>query len=118
MTHLVYKNGIPNDIMFFERTNKNIKKEVFHMNIITQDLRFRQSVVKYYFRNYESSQFVDVIIKKFPFKIKEVQTDNGVEFTTRLQHKNNPNRPKTLFEEKLSERGIHHKMIKPIYTKT
>ena len=51
MTHLVYKNGIPNDIMFFERTNKNIKKEVFHMNIITQDLRFRQSVVKYYFRN-------------------------------------------------------------------
>lgn len=146
------------------------------MNIITQDLRFRQSVVKYYFRNdatataaqykvsretvyrwvnkyvpskcltkelkergeryyqytaideytrmrviwfakehstYESSQFVDVIIKKFPFKIKEVQTDNGFEFTTRLQHKNNPNRPKTLFEKKLSERGIHHKMIKP-----
>lgn len=37
--------------MFFERTNKNIKKEAFHMNIITQDLRFRQSVVKYYFRN-------------------------------------------------------------------
>jgi len=41
------------------------------MNIITQDLRFRQSVVKYYFRNYESSQFVDVIIKKFPFKIND-----------------------------------------------
>ena len=62
---------------------------------------------------YESSRFIEEIIKKFPFKIKEVQTDNGFEFTNRLQYKNNPNRPKTLFEQKLEEKGIKHKMIKP-----
>ena len=62
---------------------------------------------------YESSNFIDVIIKKFPFKIEEVQTDNGFEFTNRLQYKNDPNRPKTMFEKKLEEKGIRHKMIKP-----
>ena len=62
---------------------------------------------------YESSRFIEEIIKVFPFEIKEVQTDNGFEFTNRLQYKNNPNRPKTLFEQKLEEKGIKHKMIKP-----
>lgn len=62
---------------------------------------------------YESSEFVDRIIRQFPFDIKEIQTDNGFEFTNRLQYKNKPNRPKTLFEEKLEQKGIHHKLIKP-----
>ena len=62
---------------------------------------------------YESSRFVEEIIKKFPFEIKEIQTDNGFEFTNRLQYKNNANRPKTIFEKKLEEKGIHHKLIKP-----
>ena len=35
---------------------------------------------------YESSQFIDEIIKKFPFKIEEIQTDNGFEFTNRLSY--------------------------------
>ena len=62
---------------------------------------------------YESSRFIEEIIKLFPFEIKGVQTDNGFEFTNKLQYKNNPNRPKTLFEQKLEEKGIKHKMIKP-----
>ncbi|MBQ3409455.1 MAG: transposase family protein [Clostridia bacterium] len=35
---------------------------------------------------YESSKFVEVILKKFPFKVEEIQTDNGFEFTNRLSY--------------------------------
>ena len=35
-------------------------------------------------RRPEASQFVEIIAKKFPFKIECVQTDNGFEFTNRL----------------------------------
>ena len=62
---------------------------------------------------YESSKFIDIIIKKFKYKIEEIQTDNGFEFTKRLQYKNDPNRPKTMFEQKLKELKIKHKLIKP-----
>ena len=62
---------------------------------------------------YESSKFIDIIIKKFKYKIEEIQTDNGFEFTKRLQYKNDPNRPKTMFEQKLKELNIKHKLIKP-----
>jgi len=51
--------------------------------------------------------------KKFKYKIEEIQTDNGFEFTKRLQYKNYPNRPKTMFEQKLKELNIKHKLIKP-----
>lgn len=62
---------------------------------------------------YESSKFIDIIIKKFKYKIEEIQTDNGFEFTKRLQYKNDQNRPKTMFEQKLKELKIKHKLIKP-----
>ena len=64
---------------------------------------------------YESSKFVEKIVKKFKHKIEEIQIDNGFEFTKRLQYKNDPNRPKTLFEKKLKELNIKHKLIK-LYT--
>ena len=60
---------------------------------------------------YESSKFIDIIVKKFKYKIEEIQTDNGFEFTKRLQYKNDPNRPNTVFEQKLKE--LKHKLIKP-----
>ena len=62
---------------------------------------------------YESSKFIDIIVKKFKYKIEEIQTDNGFEFTKRLQYKNDPNRPNTVFEQKLKELNIKHKLIKP-----
>ena len=62
---------------------------------------------------YESSRFVEVMIKKFPFKIKEVQTDNGFEFTNRLNNNKSKRNEKTMFEKKLEEKGIRHKYIKP-----
>ena len=58
-----------------------------------------------------SAEFVDIVIKKFPFKVECIQTDNGFEFTNRL-HAYETKR-KTMFERKLEELGIKHKLIKP-----
>ena len=60
---------------------------------------------------YASAQFIDIVISKFKYKIKCIQTDNGAEFTNKLiPQKNNK---ETLFEKKLKELGIEHKLIRP-----
>ena len=58
-----------------------------------------------------STEFIKVIMKKFPFKIECIQTDNGFEFTNRLNWQGT--KKKTMFESKLEEIGIKHKLIKP-----
>lgn len=57
-----------------------------------------------------STEFIKVIMRKFPFKIESIRTDNGYEFTNRLNPKRTKN--KTKFEKKLEELGIRHKLIK------
>ncbi len=58
-----------------------------------------------------SAEFVDILIKKFPFKVECIQTDNGFEFTNILNLYET--KKKTMFEKKLEELGIRHKLIKP-----
>ena len=58
-----------------------------------------------------STEFIKVIMRKFPFKIECIQTDNGFEFTNRLNWQGT--KKKTMFESKLEELGINHKLIKP-----
>ena len=58
-----------------------------------------------------STEFIKVIMKKFPFKIECIQTDNGFEFTNRLNWQGT--KKKTMFESKLEELGVKHKLIKP-----
>jgi len=58
-----------------------------------------------------SKEFVEIVVKKFPFKIECIQTDNGFEFTNRLNPQGT--KKKTMFENKLKELGIKHKLIKP-----
>ena len=62
---------------------------------------------------YESSEFVRRMVKYFPFKIKTVQTDNGMEFTNRLSWNAFLKNKKTMFEETLEELEIEYKTIKP-----
>ena len=62
---------------------------------------------------YASTEFIERLVKVFPFKIEKVQTDNGFEFTNRLSWNAFVKDKKTLFEEKLKEYGIEHKCIKP-----
>ena len=59
---------------------------------------------------FTSAQFLEHMLKAFPFKVECVQTDNGFEFTKRFGgDKNSP----TLFEASLKQRGIRHKLIRP-----
>ena len=60
---------------------------------------------------YASTQFLEVIRKKFKYPICCVQTDNGTEFTNKLNV--NKRNIKTMFEIKLEEFGIEHKLIRP-----
>ena len=60
---------------------------------------------------YSSAVFLEHMLKKFPFKVECVQTDNGSEFTKRLGNSQNPS--PTLFEARLEQCGIRHKLIKP-----
>ena len=62
---------------------------------------------------YESTKFIDKLIRYFPFKIKLIQTDNGFEFTNRLSWNAFSREKKTMFEKRLEELGIEHSLIKP-----
>ena len=60
---------------------------------------------------YASAEFIDIIIKKFKYPIECIQTDNGFEFTNKLNAQKA--KEKTMFEEKLEKLGIKHKLIRP-----
>ena len=60
---------------------------------------------------YSSAVFLRHVVKKFPFAIECVQTDNGTEFTNRLLPRGS-DKP-TLFELELQRLGIRHKLIRP-----
>lgn len=60
---------------------------------------------------YSSTLFLMHVVKKFPFTIECVQTDNGKEFTNRLLPRGKDKL--TLFEIELKRLGIQHKLIKP-----
>ncbi|NMA05359.1 MAG: transposase family protein [Acholeplasmataceae bacterium] len=57
---------------------------------------------------YTSTLFLRYCIRKFPFDIKCVQTDNGMEFTNRFISDK-----QSLFELELNKLSIAHKLIKP-----
>lgn len=97
---------VPNDSIVSNKYNK----KYYQYTAIDEFSRYR--VIKIYDEKstYTSLLFLKHIIKKFPFKITCIQTDNGTEFTNRfLSHKPY----KTLFESKLEELGINHRLIKP-----
>ena len=58
-----------------------------------------------------SRQFLISLVQHAPFLIREVQTDNGTEFTKRLIA-NDPT-DKTAFEAELERMGIIHHLIRP-----
>lgn len=59
---------------------------------------------------YSSKDFLIKLIQAFPFPIREIQTDNGTEWTEQLLVKD-PNN-KTLFEEALEEMDIIYHQIR------
>ena len=55
--------------------------------------------------------FLQQLIRRFPFKIHKVQTDNGTEFTKRFQAADEENL--MLFEKELKRLDIVHQKIRP-----
>ncbi len=62
---------------------------------------------------YMSSEFVKRVVKYYRFKIETIQTDNGFEFTNRLNWNKSKRNEKTIFETTLEKLGIKYRQIKP-----
>ena len=62
---------------------------------------------------YASSEFVEKLVRYFPFKIKAIQTDNGLEFTNRLSWNAFLRNKLTKFEITIAKLGIEYRTIKP-----
>ncbi len=88
-------------------------KKFYQYTAIDEYSRFRYLEAFEEHSTYSSAVFLEHLIKKFPFKIECVQTDNGHEFTKK--HTNTQNPTQTLFEKHLASYKIQHKLIK-VYT--
>ena len=88
-------------------------KKFYQYTAIDEYSRFRYLEAFEEQSSYSSAVFVEHLTKKFPFRIECIQTDNGQEFTKTYGNTKNP-KP-TMFENKLKQLGIRHKLIK-VYT--
>ena len=86
-------------------------QKFYQYTFIDEYSRFRYLEAFEEHSTYSSSVFLRHVVQKFPYAIECIQTDNGSEFTNRLNC-SKANRP-TLFEKTLSELGIQHKLIRP-----
>lgn len=83
----------------------------YQYTFIDEYSRFRYLEAFKEHNTYSSSEFIKHVVARFPYAIECIQTDNGFEFTNRLNAvcKDKP----TLFESTLEKLGIKHKLIKP-----
>ena len=86
-------------------------QKFYQYTAIDEYSRFRYLEAFEEHSSYSSAIFLEHMLKAFPFKVECVQTDNGCEFTKRLS--NTQNLTPTLFEARLKQCGIKHKLIKP-----
>lgn len=90
---------------------KLMDEKFYQFTAIDEYSRFRFLAAFKDESSYSASQFVNMLVKAFPFEIKCIQTDNGAEFTNRfVTGKRNL---LTQFQLTLKKHGIKHKLIKP-----
>jgi len=86
-------------------------QKFYQYTFIDEYSRFRYLEAFEEHSTYTSAQFIRHVVEQFPYAIECIQTDNGMEFTNRL---NTGKKPKpTLFESTLEQLGIRHKLIRP-----
>ena len=83
----------------------------YQYTFIDEYSRFRYLEAFKEHSTYSSTVFLKHVVKKFPYLIECVQTDNGPEFTNELGHSKKA-KP-TLFEMTLEKLCIRHKKIQP-----
>lgn len=86
-------------------------KKFYQYTAIDEYSRFRYLEAFEEHSTHSSALFLEHLIERFPFAIECIQTDNGSEFTKRLCTTAKPT--PTLFEARLEQCGIQHKLIKP-----
>ena len=82
-------------------------KRLYQYTAIDECTRWRYIAVFDELSTYNSVEFMHQVLKRFPFQIGCVQTDNGSEFTSRLQGAMKP----SAFEAYLAQEAIRHKLI-------
>lgn len=87
------------------------EEKFYQYTFIDECSRFRYLEAFKEHSTYSSTVFLRHVVEKFPYAIECVQTDNGTEFTNRLNAKGT--QKKTLFEKELEKLGIRHKLIRP-----
>ena len=90
---------------------KEQAEKMYQYTAIAECTRFRFIAAFKEQSTYSSMCSLQQLIRRFPFKIHKVQTDNGAEFTKRFQAADEANL--TLFEKELKRLGIAHRKIRP-----
>lgn len=83
----------------------------YQYTFIDEYSRFRYLEAFEEHSTYSSKLFLQHVVKRFPYAIECVQTDNGAEFTKKLLNEKKPSL--TAFEAELAQLGIRHKLIRP-----
>ena len=83
----------------------------YQYTFIDEYSRFRYLEAFEEHSTYSSAVFLRHVIEKFPYAIECILSDNGFEFTNRLN--SSGTKKQTLFERTLKELGIEHKLIRP-----
>ena len=91
----------------YESETKRFGKKFYQYTAIDEFTRIRYTWFTNEHSTYSSSEFVKLLVRYFPFKIKTIQTDNGMEFTNRLSWNAFMKNKQTL-----KEFCIEHKLIK------
>lgn len=102
---------VPKECM--SREAQELGEKYYQYTAIDEYTRLRYTYYSKEHNTYESTIFVNKLIRYFPFKIKLIQTDNGFEFTNRLSWNGFNKNKKTMFEKRLKELKIEHSLIRP-----
>ncbi|MCL6630668.1 MAG: DDE-type integrase/transposase/recombinase [Armatimonadetes bacterium] len=88
-------------------SGRSFGKKLYQYTAIDECTRWRYAAIYDELSAWNSMNFVKELIKRFPFEIVCIQTDNGAEFTSRLQGA----KKLSAFEQYLKEQNIRHKLI-------
>ena len=102
---------VPSECMSKEL--KELGEKYYQYTAIDEYTRLRYTYFCKEHNTYESTVFIERLIRFFPFKIELIQTDNGFEFTNRLSWNGFNKDKKTMFEKRLKELNIEHSLIRP-----
>ena len=92
---------------------QELGEKYYQYTAIDEYTRLRYTYYCKEHNTYESTVFVNRLIRYFPFKIRLIQTDNGFEFTNRLSWNAFTKEKLTMFERRLKELKIEHSLIRP-----